>query len=159
LTRADFISAGLQLLQLRGAKVPPHGGQGRGRRDQWRGGGADDGESRLHDVGVRRERKRRDRGRRMEGRERMHDTWVPYFFFCVNDKWVPHIFLKFKCHITATLASCGRKTRSIPSRMCHVSETALQNCRESQITPVLIVRGVVMSGFTVEGHGLDSGLF
>jgi hypothetical protein len=53
----------------------------------------------------------------------------------------------------------GKKTRSIPPRMRHVSETALQNHRESQITPVLIFRGVVLSGFTVEGHGLDSGNF
>ncbi len=53
----------------------------------------------------------------------------------------------------------GKKTRSITSRVRHVSETALQNHRGSQIAPVLIVRGVVLSGFMVEGHGLDSGNF
>lgn len=38
----------------------------------------------------------------------------------------------------------------------HVSKTALQNHWRSQIALVLIIRGVILPGFTVKGNKLDS---
>jgi hypothetical protein len=50
----------------------------------------------------------------------------------------------------------GTKSGSTLPRQRHVSKTALQNRRGSQIALVSLDRGVVLSGFLVKGYELDS---
>jgi hypothetical protein len=60
--------------------------------------GTDSGEveSGLPVAGVRREREKGERDEEGGKREMTRGPHIPVgptFFFCVNDKWVPHIFL------------------------------------------------------------------
>ncbi|BAS70885.1 Os01g0198702, partial [Oryza sativa Japonica Group] len=59
----------------------------------------------------------------------------PTFFF-VNDKWVPHVFFKFECHLTATSTPRGRR----PGQYRHV-------CGTSAKPPSKSVEGVKLHRF------------